>query len=407
MTPRTLVFCFDGTGNEPTDAEGFEHDESISNVLKLHVLMGGGLNGEDKTDTKTPTGEEQRTYYYNGIGTREGGEDIPLVGWLVSKVSGLVNSALAPRWGDARRILKEAMEDFDSTKPQPQDRIVLFGFSRGAALARKFASMVLEENKELEVAFLGVFDTVAAMDGIHRRGETINSDVVFEDGTVNPRVERAVHILSLDEDRVAFEPTQMNRDPEDEERIHEIWFPGVHSDIGGGYWHDGLADVALTYMIYQCKTQLKDGVSIATSSARTISDVLASQGDVLRMLDVDDILIHPNVTGMAHAHTEGLGKLYSKQIRKVCVRQDDKALPSTKFRPLVHHSVKARFDLVPDYRPPALRGLAFEVLLPSGERENVRGIAELREMDYLRSREEKKSGVAPSEAEFIGDTSSS
>ncbi len=41
MTARTLVFSFDGTGNEPTDAEGFEHDESISNVLKLHVLMGG------------------------------------------------------------------------------------------------------------------------------------------------------------------------------------------------------------------------------------------------------------------------------------------------------------------------------------------------------------------------------
>ncbi len=392
MTARTLVFSFDGTGNEPTDAEGFEHDESISNVLKLHVLMGGGLNGEDETETKTPQDEEQRTYYYNGIGTREDGEDIPLVGWLVSKVTGLVNSALAPRWGDARRILKEAMGDFDSAKPKPQDRIVVFGFSRGAALARKFASMVLEENKELEVAFLGVFDTVAAMDGIHRRGETISSDVVFEDGTVNSKVKRAVHILSLDEDRVAFEPTQMNRDPDDEERIHEIWFPGVHSDIGGGYWHDGLADVALTYMIDQCKAQLKKRISIATSSAQRIGEVLESQGDVLRMLDVDDILIHPNVTGMAHAHTEGLGKLYSKQVRRVCVRQDDKALSSTDFPPLVHHSVKARFDLVPEYRPPALRGLDFEVLPLNGKRKKVRGIAGLREMEDARDREEKTTG---------------
>ena len=392
MTARTLVFSFDGTGNEPTDAEGFEHDESISNVLKLHVLMGGGLNGEDETETKTPQDEEQRTYYYNGIGTREDGEDIPLVGWLVSKVTGLVNSALAPRWGDARRILKEAMGDFDSAKPKPQDRIVVFGFSRGAALARKFASMVLEENKELEVAFLGVFDTVAAMDGIHRRGETISSDVVFEDGTVNSKVKRAVHILSLDEDRVAFEPTQMNRDPDDEERIHEIWFPGVHSDIGGGYWHDGLADVALTYMIDQCKAQLRKRISIATSSAQRIGEVLESQGDVLRMLDVDDILIHPNVTGMAHAHTEGLGKLYSKQVRRVCVRQDDKALSSTDFPPLVHHSVKARFDLVPEYRPPALRGLDFEVLPLNGKRKKVRGIAGLREMEDARDREEKTTG---------------
>ena len=389
---RTLVFGFDGTGNEPGDAEGFEHDESISNVLKLHVLMGGGLSGEDRTQTLTPGQEEQQTYYYNGIGTREDGEDIPLVGWLVSKVTGLVNSALAPKWGDARRILNEAMADFERAEPTTEDRIVLFGFSRGAALARKFASIVLERNKDLRIAFLGVFDTVAAMDGIHRRGENISSDVVFEDGTVNPNVRQAVHILSLDEDRIAFEPTQMNRDPDYPERIHEIWFPGVHSDIGGGYWHDGLGDVALSYMIAQCEAHLRDDISISKSSAQAIGALLGSQGDILRLLDVDDILIHPNVTGMAHAHTEGLGKMYSKQVRKVCVREDDKALSSAEFPPLVHHSVKARFDLVPEYRPPALRALEFEVLLPGGNRATVRGVAELREMNDDRDREEKSKG---------------
>ena len=82
---RTLVFSFDGTGNEPHDATGFKQDESVSNVLKLHVLMGGGLV-EDRTPTKTPNGEPQETCYYNGIGTREDGETIPLVGWFVSKM---------------------------------------------------------------------------------------------------------------------------------------------------------------------------------------------------------------------------------------------------------------------------------------------------------------------------------
>ena len=106
-TPRTLVFSFDGTGNEPDDATGFKQDESISNVLKLHVLMGGGLE-EDRTATKTGKDEPQITCYYNGIGTREDGETIPLVGWLVSKTRKIVNSTLAPSWGDARRILKQA-----------------------------------------------------------------------------------------------------------------------------------------------------------------------------------------------------------------------------------------------------------------------------------------------------------
>ena len=392
MAGRTLVFSFDGTGNEPSDAEGFEHDESISNVLKLHVLMGGGLSGDDRTATTTPDGAEQLTYYYNGIGTRETGEHIPLVGWLVSKFTGLVNSALAPTWGDARRILDEAISDLDNAEPLPDDRIVLFGFSRGAALARKFASMVLGKNKDLEVAFLGVFDTVAAMDGVHRPGETISSDVVFENGTVHPNVERAVHILSLDEDRMAFEPTQMNRDPVNPGRIHEIWFPGVHSDIGGGYWHDGLADVALNYMIGRCKEQLKGNIRISDSNAQAIGKLLESQGDVLGLLDIDDILIHPNVTGIAHAHTEGFGKLYSKQVRKACVRQDDKPLTTTDFPPLVHHSAKARFDLVAEYRPPSLRGLTFDVLLVNAKRQKVRGIAGLREMKDRRKREAKSQG---------------
>ena len=82
VSARTLVFSFDGTGNEPDDATGFKKDESVSNVLKLHVLMGGGLE-EDRTPTETPNKESQKTYYYNGIGTREDGETIPLVGWLV------------------------------------------------------------------------------------------------------------------------------------------------------------------------------------------------------------------------------------------------------------------------------------------------------------------------------------
>lgn len=68
---RTLVFNFDGTGNEPSDAGEFAEDESISNVLKLHVLMGGGLESGE-TGVATPDGGEQRVFYYNGIsGLRE------------------------------------------------------------------------------------------------------------------------------------------------------------------------------------------------------------------------------------------------------------------------------------------------------------------------------------------------
>ena len=97
--------------------------------------------------------------------------------------------------------------------------MVVFGFSRGAALARKFVSEILAEDPRREVSFLGVYDTVAAMNGIHRRGDVISSDVLFENGALNERVQRAVHLVALDEERVAFTPTLINRDPDGRDRI--------------------------------------------------------------------------------------------------------------------------------------------------------------------------------------------
>ena len=390
-TGRTLVFSFDGTGNEPGDAHAFEQDESISNVLKLHVLMGGGL-AEDRTPTETRGGAPQLTWYYNGIGTREGGVDMPLVGWLVAKATGLINQALAPTWGDARRILEEAAQDLRDARPTPDDRIAVFGFSRGAALARKFAATALQDDQNLKIAFLGVFDTVGAIDAIRPRGEQTGGDVEFENGTIHERVERAAHVLSLDEDRVAFEPTLMNRDASNPERITEIWFPGVHGDVGGGYWLDGLADVSLGYMIDRCRECLGKHINIEESKAEKIRDLLAGQGEILELLDADDIIINPDVTGMTHAHLGGFATLYARQLRKVCVWENDRPLPTGECRPLVHHSVKARFDLVPDYQPPALRGLRFELLLPGGRRRDVDGIAGLREVRDRRSNDRKRAG---------------
>ena len=128
---RTLVFSFDGTGNELLDATGFKLDESISNVLKLHILMGGGLE-EDRSATLTAGGDLQETRYSNGIGTREDGETIPLVGELIAKTRRFINCALAPSRGDARRITFKAMRDLEALVPRPDNRIVVLGLSRGA-----------------------------------------------------------------------------------------------------------------------------------------------------------------------------------------------------------------------------------------------------------------------------------
>ena len=156
---KAIVFSFDGTGNEPSDAGEFVEDESITNVLKLHLLLGGGMGeeGEVLGDGKG----KQLAFYYNGIGTREEGRSVPGLGRVIS----FVNMAFAPTWGDAKRILREARRDFEKSY-NTGDRVAVFGYSRGAALARKFVSQLLEDEKCGSVAFLGVFDTVAAMNGV-------------------------------------------------------------------------------------------------------------------------------------------------------------------------------------------------------------------------------------------------
>ena len=158
-------------------------------------------------------------------------------------------------------------------------------------------------------------------------------------------------------------------------------------------WHDGLADVSLTYMVKACHDALGDNIKITDpTSSEAIRDRFAEQGDILKLLDVDDILVHPNVTGMVHRHTSGADKFFPKDVRKVCVRDDDKPLSTRVARPLVHHSVKARFDLVAEYRPPALRGVDFDLLLPDGRTESLSGISGLREYRDDRASDDKRSG---------------
>ena len=365
---RTLVFCFDGTGNEPSNAGEFTEDQSVSNILKLHVLTGGNF-------ADPAPGARQLNFYYNGIGTHEGKSRIPLLGRLYAAGRSRLNMLIAPTFGDAKRILEEAVADFEEHY-QPGDKLVLFGYSRGAALARKFAAMLLDDHQDATVSFLGAFDTVAAMDGIHRRSEKVSSDVVFENGTLNPRIEKAVHLLAIDEDRVTFTPTLMNKDVERPQRILEVWFPGVHGDVGGGYWLDGLADCALAFMIARCKETLAERIDIAGTDAASVRALFERHGAALAGLDVDDIAVHSLVNGPLHAHTGVQAAVLAQRVRSIHVCDNDAPCADL---PILHGSVQRRFGQVPGYRPPALRGLRFQLLFDSGRySEPIDGVSGLR-----------------------------
>ncbi len=220
------------------------------------------------------------------------------------------------------------------------------------------------------------------MDGIHRRGEKISTHVVFENGTLNERVERAVHLVSVDENRVTFEPTLINKDHHDSERILEVWLPGVHGDIGGGYWFDGLSDVSLQFMIECCRETLGDALFIADGgNPENIRALFAKQKNALTGLDEDDIAVNPLVNGAVHTHTGVKATMMGAGLRPRSIHVNDNDQPSKQpdDRPILHYSVKQRFDTVADYRPAAMRGLDFKLRYEDGSlSDRIHGISGLR-----------------------------
>ena len=350
----TLVFGFDGTANEPAQVSEYQDDTSISNVLKLHVTL-GGLASEEPISTAS--GRAQRTFYYSGIGTRQEGESVPILGQLYSAGRRVVNRALAPTFSEPRDILDEAEADFRAAY-RPGDRIVIFGFSRGAALARKFASQLLDLNGAHTVNFMGVFDTVTAL------GFQIANDFVVK-GPLHDRVLNAVHAVAIDEDREAFAPTLIVPDSPPTTRLSEIWFAGVHGDVGGGYWQDGLSDTALACMIECAKDALGDDIAFAPQ--RPLENSLATQTDIT----VDDVALEPRFDAPIHVHDSLLQTaVMSRKLRDIQVRKPERGgggvtSPETQPMPVLHHSVKRRIDMLPGY-PPGLRNLTFRLWLEPG-----------------------------------------
>jgi Uncharacterized alpha/beta hydrolase domain (DUF2235) len=70
----------------------------------------------------------------------------------------------------------------------------------------------------------------------------------FVDTKIEPHIENAFQALALDERRRTFQPTIWEKWPL---RMNQCWFPGVHSDVGGGYADGDLGNLTLTWMMSQ------------------------------------------------------------------------------------------------------------------------------------------------------------
>lgn len=266
---RNIVVCCDGTWN--TADQESDGRPSPTNVVKLY-------NALEHSD-------DQPTYYHPGVGTGSGFWDKKLGGGLGVGLDHHIKSAY--RW---------LAETF-----RADDRIFIFGFSRGAFTARSLGGLIIEQGLlnlkavkhdpdqtwqrvddvyaayrareefenpkgyefhnaegganpagQTEIYFMGVWDTVGAL-GIPESLSLLDflddpAKFRFHDTKLSTVIQHARHAVALDEDRRTFEPT-LWKNADEHPDAKQVWFPGVHADVGGGYFETGLSDGALLWML--------------------------------------------------------------------------------------------------------------------------------------------------------------
>ena len=296
LRPRRLVLCLDGTWNnaEQTKDKSKQvtgHEIYLpTNVLKLYRAV----------CPVAADGMSQISYYSEGVGSLVGDRT------RIGKMEVLVDRALGGALGGGFENRIKSAYRFLVGNYRPGDCIYIFGFSRGAAEAQGLVRFIdwmggiLSKNDEYwlvelfqgfrdslaapgraqalrkefctrprshiadpqsaEIEFLGVFDTVLSLgyrflaDFRERDVPTVGPAYGFYVSRTPPAiVKRIRHALAIDETRWDFRPQVWRAPDQASQSLVQLWFPGVHSNIGGGYGNDRFADVALGWMVGEAK----------------------------------------------------------------------------------------------------------------------------------------------------------
>ncbi|MFF4696459.1 DUF2235 domain-containing protein [Streptomyces chattanoogensis] len=339
---KRLIVCCDGTWT-------FADPPSNTNVRKV----------DQSIRRRDAAGVEQRVHYQSDVGIRR---------WerLLGRAFGV---GLARNVLDAYRFLIHNYE--------PDDQLYLFGFSRGAYTARSLASLVRNSGillpkeghrikeawalyrsrtekptgaastlfrrayaHETGIHFIGVWDTVGPL-GIPVPGprwlkpvvSRVKRRLAFHSTELSSSVKGAFHALAIDEQRTTFSPTlwhQQRGAAEGGQELKQVWFAGVHSDIGGGYKETELSDITMLWMVHQAHRYELE------------FDVEALSEDQVR----------PDSMGTMHDSRTGLYRLappWHRPIGQTADYQD--RLNGCEY---LSETAKERHDKDASYRPPGL-----------------------------------------------------
>jgi uncharacterized protein (DUF2235 family) len=363
---KRLVCFFDGTWNKPEDADR-------TNVVKLQRAVLAADAG----------GIAQVVHYEVGIATESA-----LGEWTFAV--GAVGFGVGSRIQGGYRFLCENYE--------AGDEIFLVGFSRGAFQARSLAGLIAlagiarsatpeaisdawdyyEQNKlapdparlealrganryPVRIKCVAVWDTIGNLGIPFVRKSFIKELLGFHDTQLSPTVDVGLHALAIDEPRGPFEPTlwtiKKGTSLPPGQVIEQVWFPGCHANVGGGYQDCSLSDIALLWMAERLTQTTGLAVNLEHLRATTRPDPLGEQVSptsdgiyrVSYMLPFIR-LIKQNRSGISALRRAFLGSWRSSLLPPGQVPVNES----------VHESTLARFDKrVPQRRGKALSAIEY------------------------------------------------
>ena len=275
---RIAIFC-DGTWNTPDTSEDGKYCQT--NVVKMANAL----------SPKSIDGTAQLLYYDTGIGS-EGN-------LIMRSFDGATGTGISDNILQAYRFIIQNYEQ--------GDELFLFGFSRGAFTVRSLSGLIrnsgilkienldqvpraysIYRSRKLDlqpraieatlfrktfaveettiIKFIGVWDTVGALGNPLFLNGILSKRNQFHDPEISSKTSHAFQALAIDEKRKNFEATLWHQKEDYKNQVLEqMWFPGVHSDVGGGYpeTETGLSDIALNWMLEKAKGCLLNFDSIA------------------------------------------------------------------------------------------------------------------------------------------------
>jgi uncharacterized protein (DUF2235 family) len=345
---KRLVVCCDGTWNRPDHID--KGLAAPTNVAKIALAV-----ADEDAD-----GNPQLLHYQAGVGTRR---------WE-HLLGGGFGVGLSRNVTECYRFVVDNYA--------PGDELYFFGFSRGAYTARSIVGLVrnagilrpehrhrIEEaytlyrdprrdtepsgiaaqlfrrsfsRDDVEVQFVGVWDTVGALgipiDGF--RPPLLSRLWSFHDTRLSRYVRNAFHAVAIDERRAPFKPTLWEQQPDAEgQTLEQVFFAGVHCDVGGGYSEPELSEIPLLWMAEKAR-----GCGLELKPDHLVLDREHPDTDERR----DGRTVAPLPTGTLHN---------SRTRFYLALPAYDRALVGTDGG-WVGSSAKARWDDDASYRPPGL-----------------------------------------------------